>query len=150
MVKFLTCWHQRLANIKIAWLSSHGLSYSWRVYGNLTSYYRMMLLSTLATVSFIDPAFVLLLVLSFMFVIVCSLFDWKDNLYRFCIVFIYKYKSPIAIYIYILQLEIHLSRGVGWGPINKFYPPHLHARPKTGPGMPASYAVVNLVFSEFS
>jgi hypothetical protein len=41
--------------------------------------------------------------------VVCCLFEWK----RFCAAF-------YSLFIYVLTLEIQLSRGEGWDPINRF------------------------------
>jgi hypothetical protein len=41
-----------------------------------------------------------------------------------------------------LTLEIQLSRGQGWDPINWFNPPHVCVLPKPGPGYLTSYVVV--------
>ena len=52
---------------------------------------------------FTDSAIVLsMIMLSFIFVIACGLFEWK------CTVFFYR------LFIYVLLLEIQLSRGEGW------------------------------------
>jgi hypothetical protein len=47
----------------------------------------------------------------------------------------------------LLSLEIPLSRGEGWDPINRFNPATLLCRSKTR--TPKSYVVVFCVFSEF-
>jgi hypothetical protein len=49
----------------------------------------------------------------------------EANLYRFVIV-----------YLYGLSMEINLSRGSGWEPINPFNPPRFCACSNSGPGFP--------------
>jgi hypothetical protein len=51
-------------------------------------------------------------------------------------------------FIYVLPLEIQLSRGEGWNPINRLTLPHFYACPKPWPGFPKSYDKVFLVYSE--
>ena len=47
--------------------------------------------------------------LSFVFVIVCGLFEWKGI-----------YAGILSLFIYVLLLENQLSTEEGWDPINRF------------------------------
>jgi hypothetical protein len=66
--------------------------------------------------------------LSFIFVIVGGLFEWK----RICAGFFYH------LFIYVVLLEIQLSKREGWDPINWFNPTTVCACPQLGPGFPCS------------
>jgi hypothetical protein len=71
--------------------------------------------------------------LSFIIVIICCRFEWK----QICAVF-------FIICLYVFLLEIQLSRGEGWDPINWFNSTIFCACPNPGLGFPMSYVVVSL------
>jgi hypothetical protein len=64
----------------------------------------------------------------------------------------YKITFPVSIVLMFseVQLEIKLSRGEAWDPINWFNPATCLCLSQAGPGFPTSYVVVFFVFSEFT
>jgi hypothetical protein len=69
--------------------------------------------------------------LSFIFVIVYSLFSMEANLCRF----LYR------LCIYALQLAIQLSRKEGWNSVSRVTPAHVCACTMLQPGFSASYVI---------
>jgi hypothetical protein len=77
--------------------------------------------------------------LSFIFVIVCGLFEWK----KICACFFLS-----CVYICIAVGDPVIKRG-GFGiPLTSLAPPHFCDCPKPGPIFPTSYVVIFFQFSE--
>ena len=72
-------------------------------------------------------------ILSFTFVVVSGLFEWK----RICARFFYRF----FIHVYVLLLGIQLSKGEGLDPINQFNPATCLCLSQPGPAVPTAYVV---------